>query len=113
MPSPSFPALPRRASMGRPGRDGGAHAPRAQARQPYDEYREHITMTFDSKSVAPTRSPRTVVVAAAVLLIAFSPAAHAQGSDRWVGTWTASPVAPFGEPSPANLRDSQFQDQTV
>ena len=68
-------------------------------------------MKIDSKRA--TWSSRTAVVVAAMLLAAVPSVARAQSGDRWVGTWTASPVAPFGESAPANLRDPHFENQTV
>jgi lysophospholipase L1-like esterase len=65
-------------------------------------------MKFES-----TSSPRWAAMIATFLLAAFPSAVPAQSGDRWVGTWTASPVAPFGESSPANLRDPRFENQTV
>jgi lysophospholipase L1-like esterase len=69
-------------------------------------------MKIDSKRVKRRSRVATLVVAALLLAVAPS-GAVAQSGERWIGTWSASPVAPFGASSAANLRDPQFENQTV
>ena len=59
------------------------------------------------------RSMSAALVVATLLLAAWPPSGRAQSGERWIGTWAASPVVPFGATSPENLRDPQFEKQTL
>lgn len=69
-------------------------------------------MKFEARRVT-TNALLRLAFTAAFLFVACAPPALAVRRGVWVGTWSASPEAPFGEASPEKLRDKPFENETI